>query len=94
MGVHIHFRTPVWQKASSWMDSFSVKFNRLPVKDKKQVVVLFVLLSTMIYCGLLHWETNSVVSFSSIPPDLEFPLIYYDSINYIPLNELLDESFE
>ncbi|MGX7835531.1 hypothetical protein ACWKSR_10305, partial [Campylobacter fetus subsp. venerealis] len=86
MGVHIHFPIPVWQKASSWMDSFSVKFNRLPVKDKKQVVVLFVLLSTMIYCGLLLWETHKAIPISTMPPDLEFPLIYYDSINYIPLN--------
>lgn len=94
LGIPVRIVIPKLDLVEIWGGRVSNRFNGLPPGMKRQLVLLFLILSNFL-CGylLLRGLKEGIVIAVEVPV-WEPPLIYHDSIIHKPLNQLFYETTE
>ena len=80
VGIPVAVQFPRSGLLKNWLSCLSEKLNRLRDRNKKLVVLLFVLVSVAVVSGLLIRGASGEYSAGLAKPNWEPPLIYYDSL--------------
>ena len=80
MGMSVHVKFPMPTKLQEWCSGVSIRLNRLTDREKKQLLLGFILLTVTLFTGMLIGGITRGHSAGLQLQDWKPPLVYYDSV--------------